>query len=384
MSVLFSVGSSGRFVLGGLLLVAAASGGGLAAQDSTTRPPTREAEIRVGLPQDREEASAILGSGEVVLVLPRGAQVPLNLTELGNGLLLGAEVQPGEEGELRLSLRLGGAVVESVEVAGGFLTLRLSQRSHAGPGAVSVAGDDSYRIGVDDMLQISVNEDPELSQRVVVGPSGTVVAPHVGEILANGLTTTELADRLTDRLARDFFVDPRVDVQVVEYRSKWILVSGAVLVPGRITLRGRSDLKQVIADAGGFSEAAGEEIIVARNDPETGASQRIVIVREQFEAGTANIALRHADLVTIPEAEYCHILGEVRVPNQLRVRRGLTLFRALSSAGGLTEWANHKEIQILRADGSVETFDLNKIQKGEADDPAIRGGDRIYVKRRFL
>ena len=352
-----------------------------AQQPARERSATR-AEVSIVLPDGRADASVTFGPGEVVLDLPRGAQLPLDLGSVGGGLLRGAEAQASPDGGVRLVLRLGGASVEQVAVSEGVLRVLLTQRGRSGPGAPTAEG--SYRIGGEDLLQISINGKPELTQRVVVGPSGTVVAPLVGEIQADGLTTREVADNLTDALARNYLVDPRVDVQVIEYRSKWVLVSGAVLAPGRIALRGQADLKQVIADAGGIAEKAGRELVISRKDPATGEAERIVVNRDEFETGAVSIAVRHGDLVTVPEAEYCHILGEVRLPSQIRIEPGLTLFRALSNAGGLTEWADRKEIQILRADGTVESFDLFKIQKGKSADPEIRGGDRIYVKRRFL
>lgn len=338
-------------------------------------------DLRFGLPEGGSEVAVAFEAGAVVLELPRGAQVPLDLRGIGAGLLEDAEAHPLEGGGVRLVLRLGGSVVERVEVSQGGLSVRIGKRVRAGA-ETAVAG--SYRIGVDDLVQISVNGRPELTQQVVVGPAGTVMAPLAGEIPALGLTTSELAERLTDSLARDYLVDPKVDVQVMEYRSQWVLVSGAVLVPGRLALRGRVELKQVIADAGGFAPTAGSQIVISRSAQGEGEAERITVDRDEFERGASTLVVRHGDLINVPEAEFCHVLGEVRVPQQVRVEKGLTLFRALANVGGLTEFANKKEIQVLRVDGTVESYDLQRIQKGEAADPSIRGGDRIYVKRRFL
>lgn len=339
------------------------------------------ADLRFGLPEGGPEVAVSFDAGSVVLDLPSGAQVPLDLRGIGAGFLEDAEAHPLDGGGVRLVLRLGGSVVERVEVSRGSLLVRVGKRLRTG---VEPAAAGSYRIGVDDLIQISVNGRPELTQQVVVGPGGSVMAPLAGEIPAEGLTTSEMAENLTDRLARDYLVDPKVDVQVIEYRSQWVLVSGAVLAPGRVTLRGRVELKQVIADAGGFAANAGTQVVISRSAPGSGEAERITIDRDEFERGATAVFVRHGDLVTVPEAEFCHVLGEVRVPQQVRAEKGLTLFRALANVGGLTEFANRKEIQVLRVDGTVESFDLQKIQKGEAEDPPIRGGDRIYVKRRFL
>lgn len=382
MSALSSAGSDRPLIRVACAIAVLALSVPAAAQEAVGGRSDRTAEVNIGLPEGHPDVSATFGPGELVLDLPQGAQLPLDLGAVGDGLLLAVEAQPAPDGGIRLVLRLGGAAVDQLTIAGGELHLVLSQSARSIPGAPTAEG--SYRIGTDDLLQISINGKPELTQRAVVGPSGTVVAPLVGEVRAGGLTTGQVADNLTDILARNYLVDPRVDVQVVEYRSKWVLVSGAVLAPGRIALRGQTDLKQVMADAGGMAEKAGREIVISRKDSATGEAERIVVDRDQFESGVVSVAVRNGDLITVPEAEFCHILGEVRLPSQIRIEPGLTLFRALSNAGGLTEWANRKEIQVLRSDGTVETFDLQKIQKGESQDPTIRGGDRIYVKRRFL
>ncbi len=339
------------------------------------------AELRFGLPEGGPAVAVSFEAGSVVLDLPIGAQLPLDLRGIGAGLVTDAEAHPLEEGGVRLVLRLGGAVVERIEVSPGVLSVRVGKRVRAGAEAAAVG---SYRIGIDDLLQISVNGKPELTQQVVVGPAGTVMAPLAGETPAEGLTTSELAERLTERLARDYLVDPKVDVQVIEYRSQWVLVSGAVLSPGRVALKGRLELKQVIADAGGFGPTAGGRIVISRSAQGGGEAERITVDRDEFERGASALVVRHGDLIHVLEAEFCHVLGEVRVPQQVRVEKGLTLFRALANVGGLTEFANRKEIQVLRVDGTVESYDLQKIQKGEAEDPPVHGGDRIYVKRRFL
>lgn len=339
-------------------------------------------EIRIGLSDEGPFFAVDVSAAALTLELPEDARYPLDLVTASGGLLQSAEVRVAEDGAVRLVLRLGGTLLERVEVQGDQLVLGFVRKSRTESESAVEGG--GYRIGIDDKLQIAVNGDPELTREVIVGPDGRISAPLVGDLAAAGLTTTELTARLASLLSRDFLVDPRVEVQIVEYRSQWVLVSGSVRIPGRVPLRGNAVLKDVLADAGGLSENAGEEIVISRTATDPSAPQRIRVDRQKFEAGFENPRLMHGDIVNVEEAAHCHVLGEVRAPNRIRVEPGLTLFRALSIVGGLTEWANAKEIQVIRADGTVESFDLKRIQKGEAEDPPIRGGDRIYVKRRFL
>ena len=71
----------------------------------------------------------------------------------------------------------------------------------------------------------------------------------------------------------------------------------------------------------------------------------------------------------------------------VQVERDTTLLRALTLAGGLTEWADRKNIRILYPDGGADrerVYDLNKIEKGRLPDPVLAGGEVIIVKKRFL
>jgi polysaccharide export outer membrane protein len=112
-----------------------------------------------------------------------------------------------------------------------------------------------------------------------------------------------------------------------------------------------------------------------------------VVDRGAFERGEANPVLTPGDIVEIGRSRYCYVQGEVRAPSRVRVERGLTLLRAIALVGGLSEWADRTEIQILReTDGEsrLTSHNLKKIQRGKAEDPPLRGGDVVIVNRRFF
>jgi protein involved in polysaccharide export with SLBB domain len=80
-----------------------------------------------------------------------------------------------------------------------------------------------------------------------------------------------------------------------------------------------------------------------------------------------------------PERSYS-IGGEVKAPNRYAWFPGMTLMKAIQSAGDFTEQANRKRIEIQRRDGTVEI--IHGILKPEANDPQVFPGDIITVKRR--
>ena len=244
-----------------------------------------------------------------------------------------------------------------------------------------------YVLGPDDRISILVHNHPELGAELDITREGWITAALVGQIKAAGLTPPQLAAKLTELLADGYLKNPKVDIGVKEYRSQWVVVSGEVLNPGRVPLRGGTRLKEVLGEADGFSDEAGEEITITRKVPDTIETRTLRISRTDYERGQSNPSLQHEDIIDIRRAEYCYIQGEVRESGRVRIERGLTLLRVIALAGGLTDWANRKKVVVLYGDGSVpreQIYNLNRIENGRDDDPVIRGGEDIIIKKRFL
>ncbi len=109
--------------------------------------------------------------------------------------------------------------------------------------------DEPYRVGREDVLEVAVWRDGDLSRVLPVRPDGFISLPMIGDVKADGLTTSELADEIRQKLT-PFIQEPRV----------------TVMVPGSYPLRGRISVLQAVALAGGFSDFANQDgIIVIRN-----------------------------------------------------------------------------------------------------------------------
>ena len=114
--------------------------------------------------------------------------------------------------------------------------------------------DSEYRIAVNDVLEIKVYEEPDLSKTARVATDGTISFPLLGNIKANSLTARELEKNITDLLAADYLVNPHVSVFVKEYTKFSIL--GQVVKPGSYEMKSGLTLTHAIALAGGFTEIA--------------------------------------------------------------------------------------------------------------------------------
>ena len=159
---------------------------------------------------------------------------------------------------------------------------------------VSSALADDYRIGVDDVLDIAVWNIPELQKTVPVRPDGKISLPLVNDVVAAGLTPSELRERLTKLLAV-FVHEPNVSVVVREIRSLKVSVLGQVRTPGRYDIKGPATVLDALALAGGCTEFAGRHKITILR-----ASKRI---RFDYDAAVSrgdNLSIQPGDIIVVP------------------------------------------------------------------------------------
>lgn len=118
-------------------------------------------------------------------------------------------------------------------------------------------GGADYRIGVSDLLRVSVFQVPDLSfDELRVDSSGNIHMPLIGAVRAEGRTAAELARVMTDELGSQFLRNPQVVITVTEAANQKVTVDGAVTKPGVYTMRGRTTLMQAVAMAEGPSRTA--------------------------------------------------------------------------------------------------------------------------------
>ncbi|WP_232367263.1 polysaccharide biosynthesis/export family protein [Altererythrobacter lutimaris] len=125
----------------------------------------------------------------------------------------------------------------------------------------------SYRIGAGDRLKVTVFGEDALSNEYVVTSVGDIAFPLLGAIPVEGKTVEESAKLLTDRLASGYLNDPRVSMEVLNYRPFYIL--GEVTSSGEFAYRANLTATQAIALAGGYSYRADKNKVFIRRAGET-------------------------------------------------------------------------------------------------------------------
>jgi polysaccharide export outer membrane protein len=158
-----------------------------------------------------------------------------------------------------------------------------------------------YRIGPEDVLQISVWNNDAMSRTAPVRPDGKISLPLLNDVQAAGLTPMELREQLLKRLV-DYMPHPEVAVMVSDVHSFKVAVIGQVPKPDRYELKSTATVIDLLAMAGGFTEfASRSRVVVIRSS--SGKTVRIPFdydkVREG-DRGQPNFQLRPGDIVLVP------------------------------------------------------------------------------------
>jgi polysaccharide export outer membrane protein len=246
-------------------------------------------------------------------------------------------------------------------------------------------------IGAGDKLRLNIyGEESFRDKEMRVVGDGNIAVPYVGDMRVAGMTVTEAADDLTRRLSAGFLVDPKVSVEIIEYRSQWVNVSGQVEKPGRYYLEGPTRLVDLIARAGGLKKEAGTTIRLTRSGSAPGGDEVFTFSRQSLyltDDPDSNPLLRTGDTIAISSETYFFIKGEVKSPGRYALDHNTTILKAISLAGGFEQYANQKKIELLRQEGEETirlVINVDRIEHRKAEDVPLLPGDIINVRARFL
>ncbi|GBC82014.1 Polysialic acid transport protein KpsD [bacterium HR10] len=257
--------------------------------------------------------------------------------------------------------------------------------------------EEEYIIGPEDLLEIRVFEQPDLSGDVRVSLKGYIrILPFAEPIRAAGYTEHQLADIIREKLMA-LFKNPQVVVRVKESRSRFVAVIGAVRKPDRYEIVRGTRLLNLLAAAGGVTENAGNTIHIIRTGkrPAASASEAVGEVEPRLEVvdlrqllsgqwDLVNTLIYPGDIVSVPEADQIFVTGNVVNPNAFRIRGDMTLTKAIALAGGLRPHSQKNKVTILRhVPGRSErveiVVDLEKVERDQVKDVPLEPNDIVFV-----
>ncbi|MFN7131705.1 MAG: polysaccharide biosynthesis/export family protein [Myxococcales bacterium] len=157
-------------------------------------------------------------------------------------------------------------------------------------------------LGTGDVLEIRVFQEPDLSGAYRVSTEGTIDFPFCGRVVALGLSSSGLSDKLTECLKNGYLKKPQVTVFLKEYNSKKIYVFGEVQKPGTFPFEDRMNIIQAITLAGGFNKLAAKNSVIVTRVVD-GAERKLKVPVESIGEGRdKNFALEPGDIVYVPES----------------------------------------------------------------------------------
>lgn len=280
---------------------------------------------------------------------------------------------------------------------------------------IIVSPDEDYRIGPRDVIEIRVEDAPELSMVIPVNADGTFLMNYLGRLKAQEKTPEDLSREIADGLRGKYLKNPQVLVAVKQYYSRSFFITGAVQRPGVYQIEGRPSLFKLITVAGGLRENYGSTAFIMRevkdkklpSDTDAPKMKQVSATANQTaNAGdednaeytvqtvnisgmqrgqvTNNMRLEPGDSVYIPPADVFYVAGEVNAPGQFPLSEGTTLRQAMALAQGTTFNAATGEGVIFRTDlstGKREEIKVNiaEVMKNKKQDLTLQANDIVMV-----
>jgi polysaccharide export outer membrane protein len=248
------------------------------------------------------------------------------------------------------------------------------------PGSPPIGGTPAnYRIGPQDLLLITVVDEPELSGKFPVAADGMFTYPYLNRVRAAGLTAAELQTQLATLLRNGFLRNPQIRVEVDLFRSQSVMVIGEVRQAGKIPMTGPTmSLLEALVAAGSPTPQASTEVIVRRRSVDGKEGEEIRVNRRDLELGKTDLIVRDGDIINVPQAQRFYMDGHVRNPGYYVLEPGITVQQAIALAGGLAERGSDRGISATRSvNGKNVTVDVRL-------DDKVQANDVIRIRQRFF
>ena len=165
--------------------------------------------------------------------------------------------------------------------------------------------ENQYRIGPEDVLEIVVWKNQEISRRVPVRPDGMISLPLLNDVKAAGYTPMQLRDILIQRL-EEYMPNAEVSVIVTEIHSPKVSVLGETAV-GRYVLRSRTTVLDFLAQVGGLKEFASSKIVILRSEGNTVKRipfnyKKAIAMNGDANGEAVNFYLEPGDIILVPKS----------------------------------------------------------------------------------
>src|SRR4051812_43533996 len=183
---------------------------------------------------------------------------------------------------------------------------RQSQPNNAAVPAAGVTAPSGYVLSANDQVAVEVFGEDDLRTNGRLNAEGNLSLPLLGSVHLAGLSLTQATSRVTELYARDYLVNPKVNVSLVSYAKRRFTVLGQVNRPGSFEMPEGSatgiDLLEAIAMAGGYTRIAAPERISVRRHGAKGDEVLKVDAKKLARGSTSNFKVIPGDTITVAES----------------------------------------------------------------------------------
>lgn len=256
---------------------------------------------------------------------------------------------------------------------------------------------EEYKIAAEDVLQVSVYEEPDLDSRVRVSSNGEVTLPLINKVGIAGLTIRQAEEKIAGMLKEKYLVNPQVSIFIDSYHTRQITVLGEVAKPGASELGNEKSITamEAIAMAGGFTQKADlNNVKVIRLEKEGEKINIPVRVSDITKKGDKDkdIVLEADDIVFVPESyeRKISVMGEVKTAGTYEYSKDnpITVTEAIAMAEWFNETADLKDVKIIRKNRDSKDIipvDVTEIlEKGDkSKDIPLEPYDIVFIPRMY-
>lgn len=228
-----------------------------------------------------------------------------------------------------------------------------------------------YILGPEDTIEIGIMGRPDRT-RAKIYSDGTIQMELLGKVTASGKTTRQLGSEIAQALKTGgFFANPVINVEVVNFASRYVTVLGNVATPGLVPIDRPYRLSEILARVGGVRDNGADYVVVR---PETGEEQRYLVKALATGGAAEDPYVLPGSKIYSPAADLFYISGQVVSPGTYPVTADLTVGQAIARGGGLSPSGSDKRVQVTRKGVKTKVDPSSKVEAGDV----IVVGERLF------